>query len=124
LRQRVYRLLYADKSKTLNCVAASVTAQHIEAPINTTNNLPDTCRTFPIEQGMLYDVGRKKETPVHFFRPPKFCRGQYEKKEWTLPAWTRDQEAELYHQMTIRWAGLKRLFQKGPWGFEGPALSR
>jgi Fe-S-cluster containining protein len=26
---------------------------------------PDTCRTFPIEQGMLYNAGRKKETPAH-----------------------------------------------------------
>ena len=81
---------------------------------------PDTCRTFPIEQGMLYDAGQKKETSVHFFKPPDFCQGQYEKKEWTIDAWTQDQEAELYHQMTIRWADLKRLFQKDPWGFEGP----
>ena len=81
---------------------------------------PDTCRTFPIEQGILYDADRKKETPVYFFRPPDFCHGQYEKKEWTLAEWTRDQDAELYHQMTIRWAGLKQLFEKNPWGFEGP----
>jgi len=75
---------------------------------------PDTCRTFPIEQGMLYDADRKKETPAHFFRPPDFCLGHYEKKEWTIPSWTRDQEAELYLQMKIRWAGLKQLFQKDP----------
>ena len=75
---------------------------------------PDTCRTFPVEQGMLYDAERKKETPVHFFRPPDFCQGQHEKKEWTIPAWTWDQEAERYHKMTIRWAGLKRLFQNDP----------
>ena len=81
---------------------------------------PDTCRTFPIEQGMLYDAGREKETPVHFFRPPDFCQGQHEKKEWTIDAWTRDQEAGIYHQMTMRWADLKRLFQKDPWGVEGP----
>ena len=81
---------------------------------------PDTCRSFPIDQGMLFDVGREKETPVDFFRPPDFCQGQLEKKEWTIDAWTRDQETEIYHQMTIRWADLKRLFQKDPWGFEGP----
>jgi Fe-S-cluster containining protein len=81
---------------------------------------PDTCRTFPVEQGMLYDADRRKETPVHFFRPPDFCQGQYEKKEWTLPQWIRDQEAERYHKMTIRWAGVKQLFQNDPWGFEGP----
>jgi len=81
---------------------------------------PDTCRTFPIEQGILYDPERKTDTPVHFFRPPDFCRGQYELQEWTIPTWTRDQEADLYHKMTIRWANVKRLFQNDPWGFEGP----
>jgi Fe-S-cluster containining protein len=80
---------------------------------------PDSCRTFPIEQGMFYDARHQKETPIYIFRPPVFCRGQHEKKEWTIPAWTRDQEAELYHKMTIRWANLKRLFQSDPWGIEG-----
>ena len=30
----------ADKSKMVNCVSAPASAQHIEAPINTNNNLP------------------------------------------------------------------------------------
>jgi Fe-S-cluster containining protein len=81
---------------------------------------PDTCRTFPIEQGLFYDADRKKDIPIHFFRPPDFCRGQDENEEWTIAAWTQDQDAELYHTMTIRWAELKRRFQIDPWGFEGP----
>ena len=81
---------------------------------------PDTCRLFPVEQGMLYEAARKKETPVHFFRPPDFCQGQFERKEWTIAAWNRAQDAELHHKMTIRWAGLKRLFEKDPWGVEDP----
>jgi uncharacterized protein len=85
---------------------------------------PDTCRTFPVEQGMIYNAERKKDTPVHFFRPPDFCQGQHEKKEWTIPSWTRDQEAELYHKLTIRWAGVRRLFQDNPWGSEGPEGSK
>ena len=37
---------------------------------------PDTCRTFPFEQGMLYDARQKKNTPVYFFRRTSaaFCR--------------------------------------------------
>ena len=85
---------------------------------------PDTCRTFPIEQGMLYDADQKKDTLVYLFRPPDFCRGQDEKKEWTISEWTRDQEAELYHKMTMRWAKVKRLFQDDPWGLEGPEGSK
>ena len=85
---------------------------------------PDTCRTFPIEQGMLYDAQNKKDTPVYFFRPPDFCRGQDESQEWTISDWSRDQEAELYHKMTMRWAAVKRLFQEDPWGLEGPEGSK
>jgi Fe-S-cluster containining protein len=85
---------------------------------------PDTCRTFPIEQGILYDAGTKKDIPVHFFRPPDFCQGQHEENEWTIASWSDDQDAEQYHKMTIRWAGLKRLFQNDPWGPEGPQGSR
>jgi len=32
----------ADKSKMVNCVSASASAQHIEAPINTNNALADS----------------------------------------------------------------------------------
>ncbi len=81
---------------------------------------PDTCRTFPVEQGILYDADIKKDTPVHFFRPPEFCLGRHDKQEWTISEWTSDQETDLYQEMTIRWAGVKRLFIKDPWGAEGP----
>ena len=30
---------------------------------------PDTCQTFPIEQGILFDAADKKNTPVYFFKP-------------------------------------------------------
>jgi Fe-S-cluster containining protein len=85
---------------------------------------PDTCRTFPIEQGVLYDAGTQKDIPVYFFRPPEFCQGQHEDNEWTIASWSDDQDAEQYHEMTIRWAGLKRLFQNDPWGPEGPQEPR
>jgi Fe-S-cluster containining protein len=85
---------------------------------------PDTCRTFPIEQGMLYDAGTKKDIPIYFFRPPEFCQGQHEEHEWTIASWSDDQESEQHHKMTIRWAGLKRLFQTDPWGPEGPEGAR
>jgi hypothetical protein len=81
---------------------------------------PDTCRTFPVEQGVWYDAAGKKDKAVHFFRPPDFCMGQHEDREWTVATWSQDQDAGRYHKMTIRWAGLKRLFQTDPWGSEGP----
>ena len=81
---------------------------------------PDTCRTFPIEQGMLYNAHKKKNTPVHFFRPPDFCRGPDEDEEWTIAEWSQGQETALYQKMTMRWAEVKRMFQDDPWGFEGP----
>ena len=81
---------------------------------------PDTCRSFPIEQGVLYDAYQNKNSPVYFFRPPEFCCGQHEKQAWTVPEWIEDQGGEQYQQMTIRWSELKRLFRNDPWGLEGP----
>jgi hypothetical protein len=81
---------------------------------------PDTCRTFPVEQGVIYDDARRKDMPVYFFRPPDFCLGQRELQGWTIPEWIEDQDAETYHRMTIKWSEIKRLFQSDPWGFEGP----
>jgi hypothetical protein len=85
---------------------------------------PDTCRTFPLEQGLLYDAENDKDEPVFFFRPPDFCLGRNEEKKWTVPEWVEDQKAEAYHRMTIRWAELRRLFENDPWGVEGPMGTR
>ncbi|MFC1811068.1 YkgJ family cysteine cluster protein [Thermodesulfobacteriota bacterium] len=81
---------------------------------------PDTCRTFPVEQGAFFNANTRKAELVCFFRPPDFCLGQHEKKEWTPQSWSIDQDAVLYNKMTLRWAELKRLFQDDPWGGEGP----
>lgn len=85
---------------------------------------PDTCRTFPVEQGALFDADSGKSTPVYYFRPPDFCLGPREDQQWTIDSWTNDQEAERYHRMTQRWAEIRRLFQNDPWGAEGPEGSR
>jgi Fe-S-cluster containining protein len=81
---------------------------------------PDTCRLFPMEQGILYAAAGEKDRVVYFFRPPDFCRGPDESTQWTAARWAKDQQTETYQQMTIRWAELKRLFQTDPWGAEGP----
>jgi len=81
---------------------------------------PDTCRTFPVEQGSLYDAKTGKSRLVHFFRPPDFCQGQHESDEWTIETWGRDQEVRDYNRMTLAWAEIKRLFQTDPWRGEGP----
>ena len=81
---------------------------------------PDTCRMFPMEQGVIYDAAAKKDKPVYFFRPPDFCLGPQENKQWTVSGWAQDQDAGLYQKMTMRWMELKRLFQADPWGIEGP----
>jgi Fe-S-cluster containining protein len=81
---------------------------------------PDTCRTFPVEQGIYYDVKKGNASPVYFFRPPDFCLGQNERRQWTTSSWAKDQEAELYNKRTSMWAGIVNLLQNNPWGNEGP----
>ena len=85
---------------------------------------PDTCRRFPVEQGLLFADDPSSPELVHFFRPPAFCLGQHETDQWTAETWSADQEAEQYEKMTIRWARLKSLFAADPWGAEGPAGPR
>jgi len=81
---------------------------------------PDTCRTFPLEQGIAFDSSKGKATDVYFFKPPDFCLGQHEPDEWTCSGWAEDQGAVIYHKMTAKWAEIKGLFQSDPWGAEGP----
>ena len=81
---------------------------------------PDTCRTFPVEQGIVYDARENRGRPVHLFRPPDFCLGRHESQSWTIRTWCQDQDAVVYNKMTSRWAELKQLFQADPWGGEGP----
>jgi hypothetical protein len=80
---------------------------------------PDACRTFPIEMGIQYSEKTKQDEPVYFFRPPGFCKGIETKQSWTIDQWGVDQAVAPYHQMTIQWAKLKRLFQNNPWGPDG-----
>lgn len=81
---------------------------------------PDTCRTFPVEQGVYYDAAGRTTQLVHFFRPPDFCLGRHENKIWTARSWAQDQGAVVYNKMTARWSEIKRMFQNNPWGLEGP----
>ena len=80
---------------------------------------PDTCRTFPLEQGILFQGPAGKATDVYFFKPPDFCIGQHEPQEWTSESWAQDQGAVFYHKMTAKWAEVKALFHSDPWGQEG-----
>jgi len=80
---------------------------------------PDACRTFPIEMGIYYSESTKKDEPIYFFRPPDFCKGTETQTTWTIDTWRQDQSVDIYHQMTIKWAQVKRLFQNDPWGIEG-----
>jgi hypothetical protein len=81
---------------------------------------PDTCRTFPVEQGVFYDAKHHKTKFIHFFRPPEFCLGQHEKNTWTIRTWSKDQDTVVYNKMTLLWSEVKRLFQTDPWGSQGP----
>lgn len=81
---------------------------------------PDACRTFPVEQGALYDAAAETIRLIHLFRPPDFCLGQHETEQWTTESWARDQEAVVYNKMTLLWSDIKRRFHTDPWGPEGP----
>lgn len=80
---------------------------------------PDTCRSFPMEKGMLPESRPDKPKLVYFFRPPEFCLGDREPVEHTPQSWTEDQEAQTYERMTMLWAELKQMFNTDPWQGQG-----
>jgi hypothetical protein len=85
---------------------------------------PDTCRTFPVEQGLLFEHGTKPR-PVSFFRPPDFCLGRHESQIHTTVSWATDQEADSHNRMTALFAEVRQLFESNPpFGAEGPGGSR
>jgi uncharacterized protein len=77
---------------------------------------PDTCRTFPLELGLLYNADQGKNEMVCFYRPPSFCLGPNEPSRWTFRSWEKDQGAQIYHRMTVIWSEIKKLFVENPWG--------
>ncbi len=79
---------------------------------------PDTCRSFPMEKGMISSKGKMQL--VYFLRPPDFCKGGESPDTHTPQSWTDDQDAREYERMTILWAQLKQMFATNPWGGEGP----
>lgn len=82
---------------------------------------PDSCRTFPVEQGLLTShENQKTKKLIYFFRPPDFCLGRHEDQRLTPKEWAVDQNAVEYNQMTAEWALVKELFRNNPWGNEGP----
>jgi uncharacterized protein len=95
-----------------------------EAGCSVYTDRPDTCRTFPVEEGLYYDAVKGTASPVYFFKPPDFCLGRYEDIKWTTVSWAKDQNATLYNKMTVLWAEIINLFQNDPWRGEGPEGSR
>ena len=81
---------------------------------------PDTCRTFPVEHGLMFGPDGGEPQTVSFFRPPDFCLGPHEDEDWTLESWAEDQEAKIYNRMTRRWAAIRALFHQDPWQGQGP----
>ncbi len=75
---------------------------------------PDTCRTFPVELGLLFDP-EGKSSQVAFFRPPEFCLGPGSDTTFSLEEWIGDQQAAVFNRMTAKWAAVRGLFGKDPW---------
>jgi Fe-S-cluster containining protein len=118
LDQYVEVLLRMSTNEEKNCTFL------IESGCSVYADRPGTCRMFPMEHGVIYDAALKKDKPVYFFRPPDFCLGPSEDKQWTVSEWAEDQDAGLYQKMTMYWTELKRLFLADPWGTEGPEGSK
>ncbi len=88
---------------------------------NVYQDRPDTCRSFPMEKGVLSTRSNRSPELIYLFRPPEFCKGTSAPEPHTPLSWTCDQRAETYERMTIKWAELKQMFSSDPWGGQGPS---
>lgn len=72
---------------------------------------PDACRMFPLDRGLEFDAhGRARLR--YFFRPPSFCKGVESACAWNVQRWLVDQHADIYAEMTEKWAGVRMLFHQ------------
>jgi len=88
---------------------------------------PFTCRSFPLEKGLLTTAAGDPPRPVYLFRPPDFCRGPDQRRPTTARRWFRDDaDTARYDRMTGRWAAiLHRLgASPDPWAGQGPEGQR
>jgi Fe-S-cluster containining protein len=81
---------------------------------------PFTCRSFPLEKGLMMVPGESCAQPVFFFRPPPFCLGPQQPRPTTAKAWFADPDTRIYDRLTERWAEIQSRFARDPWGAEGP----
>ena len=85
---------------------------------------PFTCRSFPLEKGLMMTPGGRRAEAVFFLRPPAFCLGPQQPNPTTASAWFQDADTATYDRMTERWARIQSHLLQDPWGAEGPGGQR
>ena len=81
---------------------------------------PDTCRTFPVEHGVLINDGPGASEIISFFRPPDFCQGQHENRALTVAQWAQDQQADHLQPDDCPMGRDQSTVSKRPLGTRGP----
>ena len=82
---------------------------------------PFTCRSFPVEKGLVMGRGESRPRPAFFFNPPPFCLGPQQPHATTARNWFAEADTARYDRFTERWAVIQARFeQRDPWGVDGP----
>ena len=71
---------------------------------------PANCRYYPVGQGTMKKSGKDgavEEEEFYFFIKEPHCFGFDEKKQWTIAAWRKDQEVDLYDRVNMGWKTLQ-----------------
>jgi len=86
---------------------------------------PFTCRSFPLEKGLVFDAAGSRPKPAFFFNPPPFCLGPRQPHPITAQDWFAEADTGRYDRFTERWAVIQdRFSRRNPWGAEGPQGQR
>ncbi len=70
---------------------------------------PANCRYYPIGQGTIKKEGKEGpfQQEFYFFIKEPHCYGYHEKKQWTVDAWRKDQEVDLYDGINREWKAIQ-----------------
>ncbi len=76
---------------------------------------PFTCRSFPLEKGLMKTSTAGSAQAVFFLNPPTFCLGPQQPRTTTARRWFAEEaDTRTYDRFTSRWAEIQSRFQQDP----------
>lgn len=87
---------------------------------------PYACRAYPLERAVARRSIGGERAAYYGIARHSHCRGHAENKQWTVSAWSADQNLAPFEALNDHWVAIDSIFRRNPWGDQGlqnPALA-